>query len=136
MCRFSCRFMYHLCVNHVHITLNKTSMIFDIMYIFTCVPSDVHCKLLNDTDVAGQFVLSWKQHLVCCVNQDYGRTSVLRSLQPDEVLIIMDWVMKFLPISFREKHEVFTHILSRKTIRVVWTEGYQLAHFCLDLSRR
>lgn len=78
-------------------------MIFDIMYIFTCVPSDVQCKLLNDTDVAGQFVLSWKQHLVCCVNQDYGRTSVLRSLRPDEVLIIMDWVMKFLPISFQEK---------------------------------
>lgn len=67
------------------------------------VPSDVQCELLNDIDVAGQFVLSWKQHLVRCVNQDYGRTSVLRNLQSDEVLIIMDWAMKFLPISFREK---------------------------------
>lgn len=48
-------------------------MIFD-MYIFTDVPSDVRCELLNDIDVAGQFVLFWKQHLVRCVNQDHGRT--------------------------------------------------------------
>lgn len=95
--------IYHLCVHYVYITLNKISIIFDVMYIFTDVPSDVQCELLNDIDVAGQFVLSWKQHLVRCVNQDYGRTSVLRNLQSDEVLIIMDWAMKFLPISFREK---------------------------------
>lgn len=53
-------------------------MIFD-KYIFTDVPSDVRCELLNDIDVAGQFGLSWKQHLVRCVNQDYGRTSVLEN---------------------------------------------------------
>lgn len=33
------------------------------MYIFTDVPSDVRCELLNNIDVAGQFVLSWKTHL-------------------------------------------------------------------------
>lgn len=69
-------------------------MIFDIMYIFTDVPSDVQCELLNDIDVASQLVLSWKKHLVCCVNQDYGRTSVLKKIQPDEVLLIMDWAIK------------------------------------------
>lgn len=90
-----------MCTLCLHNTLNKISIIFDVRYIFTDVPSDVQCEL--DIDVAGQFVLSWKQHLVRCVNQDYRRTSVLRNLQPDEVLIIMDWAMKFLPISFREK---------------------------------
>lgn len=64
-------------------------MIFD-MYIFTDVPSDVRCELLNNIDVAGQFGLSCKQHLVRCVNQDYERTSVLENYPPDEVLIIMD----------------------------------------------
>lgn len=60
LCRFSCRIIYHLCVHYVYITLNKISIIFDVMYIFTDVPSDIQCELLNDIDVAGQFVLSWK----------------------------------------------------------------------------
>lgn len=48
-------------------------------------------------------IIAWRRHVIRCFNQDRGRTSMLDELKPGEVLIIMDWAMKFLPLSFREK---------------------------------
>lgn len=36
-------------------------------------------------------------------NQEQNKQKVLRSLQEDEVLVVVDWAMKFIPMKFREK---------------------------------
>jgi hypothetical protein len=58
---------------------------------------------MADIDTAESKITEWKTHIVRCVNQDRGRTSLLASLKEGEALLIMDWAMKFLPMSFREK---------------------------------
>ncbi|CAC5377179.1 unnamed protein product [Mytilus coruscus] len=68
--------------------------------LFEDIPVELKLELLNDIEVGVCNILSWKQHLVRCANQDRCR---LGSLKKEEVFIIMDWAMKFLPLSFREK---------------------------------
>ncbi|XP_052097174.1 uncharacterized protein LOC127732145 [Mytilus californianus] len=46
---------------------------------------------------------SWKSHIMRTVNQDLSRTELFDILQPHQVLIVMDWAMKFLPSLHREK---------------------------------
>jgi hypothetical protein len=64
---------------------------------------ELKSELLKDIEIAECSILSWKQHLIRSVNQDRCRQDLLQNLKNDEVLIIMDWAMKFLPLSFREK---------------------------------
>jgi len=44
----------------------------------------------------------WKAHILRAAHQDAAKRDVIDSLKPDQVLLIMDWAMKFLPASFRE----------------------------------
>ncbi|CAG2245178.1 unnamed protein product [Mytilus edulis] len=66
-------------------------------------PEDLNIELLRDIELSESNIMSWRQHIVRCFNQDRGRTTLLDGLKPGEVLVIMDWAMKFLPLSFREK---------------------------------
>ena len=45
---------------------------------------------------------AWKAHLFRSVNQDEARLDVLNSLIGQEVLVVLDWAMKFLPRKYRE----------------------------------
>lgn len=47
-------------------------------------------------------VEDWKAHILRSVHQDTAKRAVLDNLCSSQVLVIMDWVMKFLPSSFRE----------------------------------
>jgi len=45
---------------------------------------------------------AWKAHLLRSVNQDEARIDVLNALKEQEVLVVLDWAMKFLPRKYRE----------------------------------
>lgn len=60
-------------------------------------------ELFMDIDAAVTKILQWKSHIIRTINQDTARTHTLKDLQPGDILLIMDWAMKFLPITFREK---------------------------------
>ena len=45
---------------------------------------------------------SWKCHLLRSAYQDQARLDVIGTLDPEAVLIINDWAMKFLPQRYRE----------------------------------
>lgn len=44
----------------------------------------------------------WKAHILRSAHQDMAKRDVLENLSNKQVLIFMDWAMKFIPSSFRE----------------------------------
>lgn len=46
---------------------------------------------------AKRAIQAWKGHQLRSVRQDQGRIDALQKLNPESVLIISDWAMKFLP---------------------------------------
>ncbi|XP_061185097.1 uncharacterized protein LOC133193145 [Saccostrea echinata] len=79
--------------------INKSQL----YYFETALPSITKEDILNDISAAETKITEWKSHIVRCINQDYARIHQLQELQFGDVLLIMDWAMKFLPIAFREK---------------------------------
>ena len=45
---------------------------------------------------------AWKAHILRAAHLDTAKSAVVENLANNQVLIIMDWAMKFLPISYRE----------------------------------
>lgn len=77
--------------------------IFSIISIIGDVPADIISDFKIDVENAQQKIYDWQCHILRTVNQDMSRTSLLESLTTHQCLIVMDWAMKFLPMSFREK---------------------------------
>ena len=44
----------------------------------------------------------WKAHILRAAHQDTAKSAVIENLANNQVLIIMDWAMKCLPIGYRE----------------------------------
>lgn len=59
--------------------------------------------LLYDAKQAQDMVLQWKAHILRAENQDQAKQNVLKSLQSDSILVLMDWAMKFNQMRYREK---------------------------------
>ena len=78
-------------------------MYVNFVLFFSEIPADKLGELLNDIEQSETSIMSWKQHIIRCSNQDRCRLDLIDGLKTDEVLVIMDWAMKFLPLSFREK---------------------------------
>ena len=55
-----------------------------------------------DTEKAAERILQWKAHIVRAINQEKSKIDVLNNITGEEVLVVMDWVMKWLPRSYRE----------------------------------
>ena len=51
---------------------------------------------------AKQSIECWKAHLLRSVNQDECRLEILSSLSASSILLVLDWVMKYLPRKYRE----------------------------------
>ncbi|CAC5379961.1 unnamed protein product [Mytilus coruscus] len=96
-------------------------------YIFqkNYIMSYIHC-CNRDIELSESNIMSWRQHVIRCLNQDRGHTTLLDELKPGEVLIIYNGL----------GHEVFALILQGKTIKVVWIEGTEFACVCLHLQRQ
>ena len=48
-------------------------------------------------------ILLWKAHVIRSINQEEAKQDALRSADDTSAILIMDWAMKFLQISYREK---------------------------------
>jgi hypothetical protein len=59
-------------------------------------------ELTSDIEVTCEKFEAWKAHTVRTIIQDDAKSTVLEKLTGKEVLIIVDWAMKWLPVKFRE----------------------------------
>ncbi|XP_062614103.1 uncharacterized protein LOC134275825 isoform X2 [Saccostrea cucullata] len=67
------------------------------------IPTDIYTDMYADLDCAFGKIMDWKRHILRTVNQDRGRSELLKGLLPEQAVIVMDWAMKFLPMAYREK---------------------------------
>ena len=73
------------------------------LYCYTSFNSkDQLEELQYDMDNAIPDIDGWKAHILREVHQDTAKSAVIENLANNQVLIIMDWAMKFLPIGYRE----------------------------------
>ncbi|KAK3700601.1 hypothetical protein QZH41_010510 [Actinostola sp. cb2023] len=59
--------------------------------------------LQYDANAATKKIFDWKAHVLRAQNQEESKHVILKSLGEEEVLIIVDWAMKFTAMKFREK---------------------------------
>lgn len=59
-------------------------------------------ELQYDVDNAIPGIDGWKAHILRAAHQDTAKKAVVENLADNQVLIIMDWAMKFLPLSYGE----------------------------------
>ena len=57
----------------------------------------------HDLAQAQEMIFQWKSHILRAENQERAKQDVLKSLQDNSVMVVMDWAMKFLQIKYREK---------------------------------
>jgi len=46
--------------------------------------------------------LEWKSHVLRAINQERAEIDILDNHTAQQVLVVMDWAMKWLPRSYRE----------------------------------
>lgn len=59
-------------------------------------------ELVYDAEKAIENVKEWKSHIVRAINQEKAKRYILDHLAENQVLVIMDWAMKWLPRKYRE----------------------------------
>ncbi|CAC5390370.1 unnamed protein product [Mytilus coruscus] len=89
-------------------------------------PTEQLKDLQYDFETAIAKIDEWKKHILRTVNQARAKTDILDNLQSHQMLIIIDWAMKYLPNMFRKKqsdwygqkgknwhviHRTFVHIM-------------------------
>ena len=52
-------------------------------------------------------IQAWKAYLLQSGNQDEAKEHILQKLDGNSCLVIMHWVMKFLPVKYREQMSDF-----------------------------
>ena len=71
----------------------------DKLYSFS---PDKRVELQHDLGCAGSSIEDWKSHILRSIHKDTAKSDIIDNLKPSQVLLIMDWAMKFIPASFRE----------------------------------
>lgn len=91
---------------HLRYVINRSVIRF---FNFCCViillyfnSKDQHEELLHDVQAAIGKVQAWKAHVLRTAHQDAAKSSVIDELKSNQALVIIDWAMKFIPLSFRE----------------------------------
>jgi len=59
-------------------------------------------EIEHDLESSVKKVEEWKSHIVRAAHQDMAKKTIIDKLTTSQVLLIIDWAMKFLPSSFRE----------------------------------
>ncbi|XP_071150590.1 uncharacterized protein [Mytilus edulis] len=47
-------------------------------------------------------IFSWKTHIIRTCHQEKAKTEIMNTMGPNDILIVLDWAMKFLPRRYRE----------------------------------
>lgn len=63
--------------------------------------------LLHKFEIAAKEVNEYKKHIVRAIHQDRAKADIMARLSREEVLLIFDYAMKFLPQKFREAQTDF-----------------------------
>lgn len=74
--------------------------------ILSSCPDDQEA-FLQDLEISTRQIEDWRSHILRTINQDDARFDLLNSIKGNEVIIIMDWAMKYLPQMFRERMKDF-----------------------------
>lgn len=78
-------------------------MLWEILNLYCIISSQEQKEEMTyDTEKATQRILEWKAHIVRAINQEKAEIDILNNLTTDQVLVVMDWAMKWLPRSYRE----------------------------------
>ncbi|CAB3977712.1 Retrovirus-related Pol poly [Paramuricea clavata] len=69
------------------------------------VQSDTEIRedLLYDINNSKTSIENWKAHILRSENQDRAKQDVLKSVNSNTILILLDWAMKFTQLKYREK---------------------------------
>lgn len=59
-------------------------------------------ELQYDIESCNEEIINWRNHCIRSVNQNLCKKDVLKHLKENQIFIIADWVIKYLPQSFRE----------------------------------
>lgn len=59
-------------------------------------------ELQYDIESSNEKIINWCNHCIRSVNQDVCKKDSVKQLKENQVFIIADWAMKYLPQSFRE----------------------------------
>ncbi|CAH3177369.1 unnamed protein product [Porites lobata] len=59
-------------------------------------------ELKYDIEKATERIMDWKSPIVRATNQEKAKINILDNLTERQVLVVMDWTMKWLPRSYRE----------------------------------
>lgn len=57
-------------------------------------------ELQYDVESSNEKIINWRNHCIRSVNQDLYKKDLLKQLKENQVFIIADWAMKYLPQSF------------------------------------
>ncbi|VDH99001.1 Hypothetical predicted protein [Mytilus galloprovincialis] len=71
------------------------------------IPSEQKEEIEHDLEMSGKQITAWHSHCIRTVHQDKAKQDILSNLKPNEVLVIMDLAMKFIPFLHREKQADF-----------------------------
>ncbi|VDI58240.1 Hypothetical predicted protein, partial [Mytilus galloprovincialis] len=101
------------CTDHIHDDVcNSCNLLGNVTeQIFKSIQkvSDEESRddLYTTTTIDINNVKQWKAHQLRTKNQDEARLKLMESLEPHQLLLVMDWAMKFLPMRYREKQSDF-----------------------------
>ena len=59
--------------------------------------------LKHDHNQAKEMIFQWKSYIIRAENQERAKQNVLKTLQSNAALVVMDWAMKFIQLKYREK---------------------------------
>lgn len=79
----------------------------EIREVIIKTPSEEQEVFLQDLEMSITQVEDWRSHIVITVNQEDGRIDILHDLKNNEILLILDWDIKYLPQMYREKMKDF-----------------------------
>ena len=59
--------------------------------------------LLYDINISKTSIENWKAHILRSENHDRAKQDVLKSINSNTILVLLDWAMKFTQLKYREK---------------------------------
>lgn len=81
--------------------------VIEIHEVIRKTPSKEQEVFLQDFEMSTTQVAEWRSHIERTMNQDDERIYILHDLKSNEVLVILDLAVKYLPQIYREKMKYF-----------------------------
>ncbi|VDH98403.1 Hypothetical predicted protein [Mytilus galloprovincialis] len=70
--------------------------------INSVIDADLQEELKHDLSQSQIYIHNWKNHIIRSANQNKAKANIISTLSSNQILIFMDWAMKYIPIIDRE----------------------------------